>query len=303
MTALAEHVERYLAVRRALGYRLSHYGPLLASFVSYLEDAGECTVTVKSTQDWISQFHPIDPAGPLSVVRAFATYMSGFDSATEVPPSWLAPAHVGRVRPYIYSKGEIQALIEAAQRLRPRLWGSCMATLIGLLAATGLRPGEAYRLERSHVDLKAGELAVLNSKFGKSRLLPLHPTTVKALGRYARARDRTKPADSAFFLSYSGRRITSGQVSLCFRELLDACSIAAPPGRRPPRLYDFRHSFAVNTLIDWHRSGVDVRRQLPVLSAYLGHLVPGNTYWYFEATPELLGLVAVRMSSIFEVEP
>lgn len=303
MTTLAEHVERYLAVRRALGYRLRHYGPLLESFVSYLEDAGEHTVKVKSAQGWISQLHPNDPARPLSVVRAFATYMSAFDAATEVPPNWLAPAHVGRIRPYIYSKVETQALIETAQLMGPRLWGSCMATFIGLLAATGLRPGEAYRLDRAHVDLKAGELAVLNSKFGKSRLLPLHPTAVEALSRYARARDRARPTDSAFFLSYSGRRVTSGQVSLCFRELLDACSIAAPPGRRPPRLYDFRHSFAVNTLVDWHRYGIDVRRQLPVLSAYLGHVVPGNTYWYFEATPELLGLVAGRMSSIFEVEP
>lgn len=242
MTALAEHVERYLAVRRALGYRLNHYGPLLASFVSYLENAGETTVTVKSAQEWVDQVRPSDPARLFTVVRAFATYMSGFDSATEVPPSWLAPAQVRRVRPYLYTKDQVEALIKAAQRLRPKFWGQTMATLIGLLASTGLRPGEAYRLDRADVDLKAGELAVVNSKFGKSRLLPLHTTTVESLGRYARAWERMRPMDGAFFLSHSGRRITSGQASLCFRELLDHCSIAIPPGRRPPRLYDFRHS-------------------------------------------------------------
>jgi integrase/recombinase XerD len=180
-----------------------------------------------------------------------------------------------------------------------------MATFLGLLAATGIRPGEAYRLNRSHVDLEAGELAVLNSKFDKSRVLPLHRTTVAALRRYARWRDGVVLADEpAFFLDpWAEARIGSRETSAAFRDLLAELAIAAPAGRRAPRLYDLRHSFAVQTLIDWHRAGIDVQRRLPVLSAYLGHLVPANTYWYLEAAPELLALVARRVAPSFEEQP
>jgi integrase/recombinase XerD len=304
MTSLSDHLERYLALRRELGYRLERCGRLLSSFVSYIEESGESSVTVKVTEAWIREVGAKGAARRLSLVRGFATYMSGFDPSTEIPPSWLAPAEVRRQRPFIYSKEEIHGLIEAARRLQPRLWGSTMATLIGLLAAAGLRPGEAYRLDRLDVDLRAGELRVLNSKYGKSRVLPLHPSTVKALGRYARLRDElASESETAFFFGRAGRRrIASAQAAPAFRDLLATTSISTGPGRRPPRLYDFRHSFAVNTLVDWHRSGVDVGRQLPVLSAYLGHLVPGNTYWYLEATPELLGVVSGRMSEFFEAE-
>ena len=149
MTSLADHLERYLVLRRSLGYRLERCGRQLSSFVSYLEESGESTVTVKATESWISQVGAKSAARRLCLVRGFATYMSGFDSLTEIPPSWLAPSEVRRQRPYIYSKEETQALIEAAGRLQPKLWGSTVATLIGLLAATGLRPGEAYRLDRA----------------------------------------------------------------------------------------------------------------------------------------------------------
>lgn len=238
----------------------------------------------------------------LSVVRGFATYLVGFDPATEIPPRRLAPSGVHRLVPYLFSKGQIRALLEAARCLGPESWGATLSTFVGLLAATGLRPGEAYRLDRAQVDLTGGQLAVVNSKLDKSRLLPLHPSTVAALRRYGRRRDQTAPASqTAFFLDRTGRgRLQSSQAALAFRDLLAGTAIWAPPGRRPPRLYDLRHSFAVHTLIDWHRAGLDVQRKLPALSAYLGHLVPANTYWYLEASPELLGLVARRLAASFE---
>jgi len=302
MTYLSEHLSRYLALRRALGYQLNEHGRLLPSFVSYLEKAGEQTMTVKAAQAWANETGPASASRLMSVVRGFAMYMSAFDEATEIPPSRIAPAETNRKRPYLFTDEQVGALLEAARSLSPKPWAATMATLIGLLAATGIRPGEAYRLDRADVDLGTGELSVLNSKFGRSRILPLHSTTVKALRRYSTERDRARPTERAFFLTRRGLRIKDGQASTAFRELLVAASITAPVGWRQPRLYDFRHRFAVNTLVDWHRRGVDVQRQLPVLSAYLGHLVPGNTYWYFEAAPELLGVVGGRMSSCFEDE-
>lgn len=165
-----------------------------------------------------------------------------------------------------------------------------------------MRPGEAYRLDCDQVDLVAGELAVTSSKFAKSRVLPLHPTTVEALRDYRARRDLVaRPGEVAMFLSRAGRRrVASAQAAATFRSLLVATAIEAPPGRRPPRLYDLRHSFAVHTLIDWHQAGVDVQARLPVLSAYLGHLVPANTYWYLEAAPELMAVVAGRLAASWE---
>jgi integrase len=178
-----------------------------------------------------------------------------------------------------------------------------MATLIGLLVSMGLRPGEAYRLRRDDVDLERGELAVLNSKFGKSRLLPLHPSSVEALGCYAARRDKAaERGEGAFLIGRSGRRIAHDQAGESFRSLLATADIVAPAGRRAPRLYDLRHGFAVQTLIDWHTAGVDVQRQLPLLSAFLGHLVPANTFWYLEAAPELLAIVAARVGAMLEAE-
>ena len=303
MSALSEHLDRYLALRRALGYKLDGHGRHLASFVAYLDELDQQTLTVHAALSWASKTGgESQVASRLSMVRGFATYLSGFDPGTEVPPARLVASGVSRVRPYLFSNRQIRVLMRAARALGPKQWGETMATLLGLLAATGLRPGEAYRLERSHVDLAGHQLAVMCSKDDKSRLLPLHASTVAALRRYAKRRDQlARRAEHAFFLSPTGRGgIASGHAAAAFRELLCATAIAAPPGRRPPRLYDLRHSFAVQTLIDWHRAGIDVQRQLPVLSAYLGHLVPANTYWYLEAAPELLAIVAKRLSPCFE---
>jgi integrase/recombinase XerD len=305
MTTLGEHLDRYLAVRRALGYRLTEHGRVLRSFVTWLEAEGHSAVTVSAALAWVgSATTDGQAARQLSMVRRFAVYLSAFDAATEVPPAKLGPAGPARSRPYLYSADEVTTLLGAARALRPELWASSVATLIGLMAATGIRSGEAYRLDRAHVDLEAGQLAVMHAKFGKSRQLPLHPTTVASLGRYAAVRDRSvEPTETAMFVNPTGRRITPARAETTFRALLAASAIAAPPGRRAPRLYDFRHRFAVDTLLDWHRDGVDVQRRLPMLSAYLGHLRPANTYWYLEATPELMAVVAGRLARSYEERP
>jgi integrase len=303
MSTLDERLDSHLALRRALGYQLREHEKILGAFVAHLVSRSERVVTVLSTRDFAATAPSAAATHQrVSMVRGFAQYLSAFEPATEIPPPGCCPAAGERRSPYLYSPEELAALLGAARALRPAPWGASMATLIGLLASCGLRPGEAYRLDRVDVDLERGRLVVLNSKLGKSRLLPLHESCVRALGDYAAIRDELDGDEPAFLLNRSGHRITSAQADRTFGRLLRVCSISAAPGRRAPRLYDLRHGFAVQTLIDWHRAGAGVQRELPVLSAYLGHLVPANTYWYLEAAPELLGIIADKLSAALEVE-
>ena len=188
MTALAEQLERYLALRRALGFQLTEHGRVLGAFVADLERKGDTSVTVAAALAWASSAATDNQAARrLSMLRRFAVYLSAFDPATEVPPINLGPAGPTRSRPYLYSAGEIGALLEAAAALRPERWAASVATLVGLMSATGIRPGEALRLERGHVDLDAGQLAVMHSKFGKSRQLPPPPKHGERPGRLRRS--------------------------------------------------------------------------------------------------------------------
>lgn len=298
MTALVDHVDRYLRLRRALGYQLRDHEGLLVSFVAFVEERGMTTVTTAAALDWASRASSAGGVGRrLSVVRGFAAYLVAFDDATEVPPERIGPSTFVRRTPYLFSDEEIAALLEAASlELRPESFGDTMATLIGLLSATGLRPGEAYRLDRGDVDIASRRLVVRDTKWERSRLVPTHDTTAEALSRYASSR-HSSAGEAGFFVGRSGARLTSKVAVHAFRRLCTAAGVAAPAGRRAPRLYDFRHRFAVVTLRDWHRAGLDVEALLPVLSAYLGHLAPANTYWYFEAAPELLAAVADRGAS------
>ncbi len=169
-------------------------------------------------------------------------------------------------------------------------------TLVGLLAVTGLRIGEALRLDRDDLDLTAGVLTIRLSKFGKSREVPIHAGTVDALATYARRRDRLcQPVDQAFFVSTAGRRLLYCNAHLAWLELVGQAGLLPRSATCRPRPHDLRHSFAVRTLIGWYREGIDVQAQLPALSTYLGHVHPGSTYWYLSAAPELLHIVAARL--------
>jgi integrase len=236
------------------------------------------------------------------VVRGFARYLSGFEPDTQVPPPRLVATTEVRPTPHIFTDAEITSLMTAAEQLTPSLWAATMTTVIGLMAATGLRPGEVYRLGRHDVDLDAGRLGVLHSKHGKSRQIPLHTTTVEALHRYVPVRDRTipKPPGPGFFLTGDGGSLTSQVVTHCFGRLVKAARIEPTTGRSA-RLGDLRHTFAVRTLLSWHQAGVDTQRQLPVLSAFLGHNEPAHTYWYLQAVPELMALAASRLEDVWQV--
>ena len=248
----------YLRIRRALGYKLERAEKLLPQYLDYLDDRGEWLVTIENALAWATL-----PAGDsnwwafrMSVVRGFATYLHALDPAHEVPPEDLLPRHARRMTPYLYSDQEIWALMAATSSLRSPLRQATYRTLIGLLSVTGMRVGEAIRLDNDDVDLRHGVLTVRDTKFGKTRELPLHPSTVSALRAYLRLRDRHQPTQvsDAMLISPAGTRLIYCNVSHTFVQLVDRAGLRPRSARCRPTLHDLRHSFAVRTLLDWYRS-------------------------------------------------
>jgi integrase/recombinase XerD len=231
----------------------------------------------------------------LAMVRGFARHLKAIDPATEVPPLGVLPHRCRRAAPYLYSDADVAALMAAARALRSPLRAATYETVVGLLAVTGMRSGEVLRLDRDHLDWDEGVLTVWNSKFQKSRALPLHPTTMEALGRYARLRGQLCPRPKApsFFITTTGTRL-GRSFNDVFAGLVRSAGLDPGSGRRP-RPHDLRHRFAVRTLIGWYRAGVNVDAHMPLLSTYLGHSNPENTFWYLSAVPELLLLASQRL--------
>jgi len=305
MTGLHEAVGDYLAIRRAMGFKLYNHARLLPRFAAFLEERGAATVTTELAVAWArlpADQHPNLWAKRLSIARLFAAYMQTLDPATEVPPADLLPLRQRRATPYLYRDDEIAALLAAAGRLGPALRALTHRTLIALLAVTGLRIGEAVGLDRGDVDVAGGLLVVRNGKFGKARELPLHPTAVRALRGYLRERDRLcpLPATPALFVTHQAGRLRTGRAQTTFRALVVAAGLEPRSGSCRPRLHDLRHTFAVRTLLDAYRSGGDVRARLALLSTYLGHADPRDTYWYLSAAPELLAVAAERLERHLE---
>ncbi len=288
-------------MRRALGHKLRDHGRLLMSFVDFLEEAGADHVSVELALAWATLPQAVQSvwwSQRLGVVRCFARHLVAIDERTEVPPPDALAVRAPRTLPHHYSAAEIAALLAQARTIRFPLKAATYETLIGLLASTGLRVGEATRLDRGEVDLHAGLITIRESKFRKSRLVPLHPSTREALAAYAKRRDELLPRPKAdsFFLSLAGTRLNHGGVNQTFRRLVQVAGLESP-GRRRPRPHDLRHTFAVEVLLGWYRAGLDVAPRLAALSTYLGHLKPSSTYWYLEATPELLALACGRLET------
>ena len=300
MSALAEAAADYLRLRNRLGHDLAEYHRLLPRFVAFLDDAGVETVTVAAVLAWVNA-PDVDPSGTvashrMTIARGFARHMAGLDANTEIPPFGLVSSRRRRHEPYIFSPNDIDTLINGAQGLRTRFAAATHQTLIGLLAATGMRIGEAIRLDRGDLAEADATLMIRESKFGKSRMVPLQPSMLTALQHYGRLRDdvRRQPATVSFFVSTRGNRMVYPTIHAVFRNLCDSAGIGAD-APSPPRIHDLRHTFAVRTLLGWYRAGEDVDARLPVLSTYLGHRDPRWTYWYLSAAPELLSLAASRL--------
>lgn len=298
--ALRRRIEQYLTVRRAVGYKLVENEHLLRQFIAYLEQTGAATITTDAAVAWATQPIGAKPTWwrrRLSVVRGFARHLHALDPTCQVPPAGLLRCFPNRPVPHLYSDDEIHALMRAASTMsRQPLRAATYRTLIGLLVVTGLRVGEAVRLDREHIDLDTGVLTIVDSKYGKSRQVLLHTSTIAALRGYARLRDQTVGAVGApaFFVSTRGRLLVN-TIDYTFAELRQTAGIRTSPGDPSPRVHDLRHSFAVGTLLGWYRAGADVQAQLPLLSTWLGHISPASTYWYLQAVPELLALAAQRL--------
>ena len=304
MRGLAEHLPQYLQLRRALGYRLARAGRLLPRFVAFVHQAGARVITTDLALAWATQSRRGTPAWAaerLRLVRGFARYVHAQDPRTQIPPVTLLPAKHRRGTPYLYTDADVRALMTAAQTTLAPFKGATYATLLGLLASTGLRVGEALALADADCDRAAGVLRIRHAKFDKTRLVLLHPSTCAALTTYRHLRDRTfrHPRSPTFFVSRAGTRLQYQNVHWAFLALVRAVGLAHARPRRP-RLHDLRHSFAVATLRDWYRTGVDVDARLPWLSTYLGHVSPSSTYWYLTAHPDLLRLAHRRLARVLE---
>jgi integrase len=304
MSALRQALTRYLRMRRGFGYRLDGDERYLGDFVAFMDAAQATIITRKLAMEWITQAQRSTWPNRLSMVRGFARHLSSLEPKTETPPTRIFPSPQ-RPRPYIYTEAEIEQLLDAMLR-----WGLAKGInrrtyhcFFGLLAATGMRLGEAIGLKRADVDLEAGILTLRMTKGGKERLVPLHPTTTRALVDYAAQRDDCRDCRKStwFFVLRGGQQLRPQYPGRVFTCVLRRIGLRDPElHSRGPRIHDLRHSFAVNTIIRWYRAGEDVERLLPTLSTYLGHSKVRDTYWYLSACPELMSEAAGKLESRWE---
>lgn len=302
MTTIGQSIQDYLALRRNLGFKLRDAGRYLAKFAAFLEARSALHITVSLALEWAQQSPSAQPATcaqRLGYVRGFAQHHVASDPQTEIPPSGLLPFRPCRAQPYLYTDEDITGLLQCALEL-PTAGGLRPWTyhcLLGLLSVTGLRIGEAIRLKAEDVDLQEGTLTIRGTKFGKSRLVTIHQSTGEVLEQY-RARRETFLAGrtaSTFFITKRGNHLDIGDIHRTFYQLSRRLGLRGATASHGPRLHDFRHRFALETLLRWYRSGEDVERRMPVLSTYLGHVHVADTYWYLSACPELMGLAVGRL--------
>ncbi|HYB70613.1 MAG TPA: tyrosine-type recombinase/integrase [Candidatus Bathyarchaeia archaeon] len=307
MTGLRAALADYLALRRALGYKLAVHERLLGQFLDFLEAHDAEVITTALAVRWATLPSGASPGWlgqRLSAVRGFAAFAASVEEATQIPPAGCLPGRAARAVPYLYSDAEVEAIMAAARSLRSPLLAHTYEALIGLLAVSGVRISEAIRLGRDDVLLQEGWLRVIEGKLGKSREVPLAPGTVQALRRFTAIRDQLCPAPrhDSFFCSTTGTRLTYARVRLTFSELCKRAGVTATSPRCRPRLHDFRHRFAVETLVSWQEAGADVGALLPLLSTVMGHVNPASTYWYLTCTPGLMVPVAARLEATFEAQ-
>lgn len=300
----AQALTGYLALRRRLGHKLAEAERVLDRFVVFLDFVGAEAVTLDVALEFILD-PDLDPSstGPsrrLQAVRGFARYLVGIDPATQVPPAGIVSYRAPRRQPYLFTDDEISLLMDnAASSARPAQRAVMLRTLIGLLAVTGMRVGEALRLTDADIDRDTAVITIRATKFGKSRQVPVTASTIDALDACIEVRDETLPTPvcANVFVSGAGTPVAYSHFCLTFRRAISTAGIGDPAPVLRPRIHDLRHRFAVCTLIGWHRAGLDVAAMLPRLSTYLGHREPRYTYRYLTGTPELLAHAAALLEA------
>lgn len=306
MSTLREALQEYLTLRRGLGFKMRDAGLVLPRFVAFMEEHQAPHITTRLALEWVQQAKTVQPAERarrLCFIRGFARYRSATDPLTQIPLPDLLRYRSTRARPYLYTEQDVQGLLAAALQL-PTAWPSTplrpwvFHCLLGLLSVTGLRISEALELKLDDVDLEEGVLTIRAAKFGRSRLVPLHPSTRTVLVHYLQRRKQFLGAALAsdyVFVANRGTRLDAGRVRRTFYTLSRQTGLRAPGARNGPRLHDFRHRFAVQALTRWYESGEDPARRLPVLSTYLGHVCVAGTYWYLSSWPELMAQAMARL--------
>ena len=304
MSTLHNRAQDYLALRRSLGFKLDVPGRMVEQFASHLDDLGATHVTTGLAVAWATA--PAQAASyyhwlRLNAVRGFARYLHGIDAAHQVPPADVPPRAYHRRTPYLLSASGIASLTGAAAALKPALHAATYQVLIGLLAVGGMRPKEAISLDISDVHLPAGTVT-LHGKYGKAREILLHPSAIEELAGYAELVKHHFPRrdGTSFFVSAIGTPLNQRRVNYVFTRLARQAGLHPRSPRCRATPMSLRHSFAVNTLITWYQDGVDVDAHLPLLSTWLGHVYPADTYWYLSAAPELLALAAERMARLYD---
>lgn len=314
MTTLRQAVQEYLRMRRALGFKLHEAGKGLVDFTCFMEQQRASYITQALALSWARQpahAQPAHWARRLTFVRGFARYRSATDARTQIPALGLLPFQPKRARPYLYSDAEIRSLLRVALTLpcrykRGKLRPWVYNCLLGLLSVSGLRLGEARNLELQDVDLPAATLTIRNTKFGKTRLVPLHRSTCNVLAQYIRRRNRhwgQRAVSSYLFVSSWGHRLDGGDIHRTFYALSRQIGLRGPSASYGPRLHDLRHRFATRTLVRWYRSNQDPERKLPLLTAYLGHVHVADTQWYLSGSPELMREAMRRLDRRWEDRP
>ncbi|MDB4971836.1 MAG: integrase [Myxococcaceae bacterium] len=310
MKSLQGAIERYIELRKSVGYGYRVESGILRRFGAFAGHHSDNRVRTATVLQWAEQMQVAagTAARAVSVVRTFAVWHAAEDPLSEVPPTRLFPGKTGRKRPFLHSDEQVMAVLEAARGLSPHreLRGITYSTVFALIAVTGMRISEAINLNRADVDLASGVLTITMSKFKKSRILPLHKSATRALVHYSTRRDSILGlrANPAFFLSDGGKRLLAENLQSGFAIASRRVGQRAPTAGaswkrgRGPRVHDLRHRFAVETLLDWYRAGLDVEREMPKLVTYLGHSSAADTHWYLEAVPELLQLASERVTSI-----
>jgi len=311
MNTLRQAVQDYLTMRRSLGYKLQGAGKGLLDFATFMEQHRAPYITHSLALAWAKQPSGVRPdewARRLSHVRIFARHRSAADPRTQIPPAGLLPYRPKRARPYLYSDKEIKDLLFAALQLPSseglRPW--TYHCLLGLLSVSGMRVSEAQNLELKDVDLRGGVLTIRGAKFGKSRLVPVHPSTRRVLADYITRRESVwakRPVSSYLFVSGWGNRLDGGDIRRTFYALSRQIGLRGLSDSHGPRLHDMRHGFASKTLLRWYRAGENAERRLPILSAYLGHVHWSDTFWYVSALPELMHEARSRLERRWEDRP
>ena len=300
------HAKKYLEHRRALGFVLISPGQMLMNFARFTDELGHRgPLTTELVLRWVS----LPPgaserykAQRLSTVRGFAQYMAARDGRTEIPPQQLLGRCVVRIRPHIYSDEQLRELVTAATELSPLypMRPKTYSTILGLLSCTGLRISEALNLTNGDVDLDHSLLRIDQTKFHKSRMVPLHPSATQAIRLYVQERGRDPLARSAgaLFVGGQGRPLIHSAVNRTFRYLCNRLGLSSNGTWPRPRIHDLRHTFACRRLLAWYEQGVDVNHAIASLSTYLGHSSIANTYWYLTAIPQLMGIAGARFERL-----